>query len=276
MSASEPRPRVETGREPDLLTYIWNLPNFHVLQNNPQKVLDAIDKFNTEEKRLINIGPKKGVLIDTLISEKKPSIMIELGGYVGYSAIRFGDALKRAGGKKYYSFEIDPINASVAKLLIELSGLQDVVSVIVAPSHESLANVVKDSLIESIEILFVDHWKDRYIYDLWLVERLGLLKKGESVIVADNISPEAERGTEYVDWLNASQSEKEGILRKYSFGADFENVDLVKTIKEKGVRDSGIDLGNVPGVPSYVYETKLHEFRGNSGRTDGVAITNVL
>ncbi|KAJ5528078.1 O-methyltransferase [Penicillium frequentans] len=275
MGSTEPRPRVEAGREPDLLTYIWALPNFHELANNPSKVLEAIDKFNTEEKRLINIGPRKGVVIDKIIQERKPSIMVEMGGYVGYSAIRFGDALRRAGGKKYYSLEINPINASVAKMLIELAGLQDIITVIVAPSHEALAQLVQDGSIEQIEILFLDHWKDRYLYDLWFVERLGLLNK-ESVIVADNISPEAGRGIAYVDWLKATKAEKEETLKAHEFSDDFEGLDLANLIKKKGIKDVGVDLANVEGVPSYVYETQIHPFQGHSGRTDGVAITKVL
>ncbi|KAJ5898694.1 O-methyltransferase [Penicillium tannophilum] len=275
MGSTEPRPRIEAGREPDLLTYIWALPNFHELANNPSRVLDAIDKFNTEEKRLINIGPRKGIIIDKIIQERKPSTMVEMGGYVGYSAIRFGDALRRAGGKKYYSLEINPINASVAKMLIELAGLQDIITVIVAPSHEALAQLVQDGSIEQIEILFLDHWKDRYLYDMWFVERLGLLNK-ESVIVADNISPEAGRGIAYVDWLKATKTEKEEILKAHGFSDDFKDLDLAKLIKAKGINDVGVDLANVEGVPSYVYETEIHPFQGHSGRTDGVAITKVL
>ncbi|KAJ5630474.1 O-methyltransferase [Penicillium longicatenatum] len=275
MASIEPRPRIETGREPDLLTYIWALPNFHELANNPSKVLDAIDKFNTEENRLINVGPKKGAVIDKVIEERRPSTMIEMGGYVGYSAIKFGDTLRRAGGKKYYSLEINPINASVAKMLIELAGLQDIVTVIVAPSHEALAQLVQEGAIEKIELLFFDHWEDRYRYDLWFVERLGLLNRA-SLLVADNISPEAGRGVDYVDWLKATAAAKEEILKAHELSDDFESLNLAMLIKEKGVKGMGVDLGNVEGVPTYIYETKIHPFEGHSGRMDGVAITKVL
>lgn len=192
--------------------------------------------------------------------------MIEMGGYVGYSAIKLGDALRRAGGKKYYSLEINPINASVAKMLIELAGLQDIVTVIVAPSHEALAQLVQSGAVGQVEILFMDHWKDRYLYDLWFVERLGLLNN-ESVIVADNISPEAGRGIAYVDWLKANTTEKEKILKGHEFADDFKDLDLANLIKEKGIKGAGVDLGNVEGVPSYVYETEIHPFQGHSGRT---------
>jgi len=45
----------------------------------------------------------KGAFITDIIAERKPSVMIELGGYVGYSAILFGEEIKKKGGKQYLS-----------------------------------------------------------------------------------------------------------------------------------------------------------------------------
>lgn len=192
--------------------------------------------------------------------------MLELGGYVGYSAIKFGDAVRKAGGKRYISLELNPINAAVAKLLIELAGLQDIVSVIVAPAYLSIAQLVQDGVLDSVEMLFIDHWKDRYVPDLWLVERLGLLRAGQSVVIADNISLASGRGTDYVEWLQASSADKKTILARQTFGDGVDGVDLGRLVKERGVKN-GVDLENVPGNPSIVYETQLHEFEGQSGRT---------
>jgi predicted O-methyltransferase YrrM len=51
-------------------------------------VLAAIDDFvQVTEKRLMTIGPNKGSFISQLIHDHKPSTVIELGGFVGYSAI---------------------------------------------------------------------------------------------------------------------------------------------------------------------------------------------
>lgn len=213
---------------------------------------------------LINVGPKKGQLVADLIAERKPSVMVELGAYIGYSAIKFGDAVRRAGGKKYLSFELNPVNAAVSKVLIELAGLQDFVQVVIAPSHLSIAGLVQDSVVDYLEFFFVDHWKDRYVPDIWLVERLGLLRAGKSVVVADNVS--RSRSTEYAEWVQASPAEKRAILDRHSFKDSWDGVNLVKSIREKGLKDIGLDLENVPGKPDFEYETTIHEFEGSGGR----------
>lgn len=225
-------------------------------------MLAAIDDFvAVTDKRLMTIGPHKGAFIGQLIRERKPSTVIELGGFVGYSAILFGDALRAVGGNRrprFLSLEINPVNAAVANQLIELAGLRDVVTVLVAPSHRSIARLVRENGIENgvIEFLFLDHWKDRYLYDLWLVESLGLLKPGVSVIVADNcIVPGAP---EYLEYVRASPAEKAALLKAHQFpDALLQGADLVKAIKSGA---ENVELENVPGDPSYVYESSLTKF----------------
>jgi catechol O-methyltransferase len=216
----------------------------------------------------MNIGPAKGGLIASFIAERRPSTMIELGGYVGYSAIKFGDAVRRAGGQRYLSLEINPVYAAVANMLVDLAGLRDVVRIIVAPSHMSLAQLVRENAIDGVDILFFDHWKDRYLPDLWLVEQLGLLKPGRSVLVADNVlRPGAPL---YLDWVRASPAEKREKLKEQSGLSVLKGIDdLAKAIKEKGATETGVDLANVPGNPNLVYESEIHTF---SEEFDGVTV----
>jgi catechol O-methyltransferase len=159
--------------------------------------------------------------------------------------------------------EINPVNAAIANQLVELAGLRDIVTVLVAPSHKSIARLVKENEIDSIEFLFVDHWKDRYLYNLWLIESLGLLKPGVSVIAADNcIVPGAP---EYLAWVRASPAEKAAQLKERQFPESvLQGADLIKAIKSGA---ENVELENVPGDPSYVYETSLTKFVMGSGRT---------
>ncbi|KAL1968704.1 hypothetical protein VTN77DRAFT_1530 [Rasamsonia byssochlamydoides] len=267
------RPRHDDNRETDLLQHIFSLPNLDDLRGQPDKILAAIDDFSTNNKHLMNIGPHKGQLIVSLIAERKPSTVIELGGYVGYSAIKFGDAVRRAGGKRYLSLEINPVYAAVANMLVDLAGLRDIVRILVAPSHLSLARLVRDNAIDHVELLFLDHWKDRYLPDLWLVEQLGLLKPGVSVLAADNVlKPGAP---EYLDWVRSSPAEKREKLKQQNT-VDLGGIDLAKAIKEKGEKNTGVDLENVPGNPNLVYETEIHIFERRDGSKDGVEITKVV
>jgi catechol O-methyltransferase len=61
-----------------------------------------------------------------------------LGGYIGYSCILFGDAVRKAGGERYYSLEMNPEFAAVIMSLVDLAGLSGIVKVIVGSSDALL------------------------------------------------------------------------------------------------------------------------------------------
>ncbi|KAI6891526.1 hypothetical protein KC355_g21167, partial [Hortaea werneckii] len=93
----------DDGREIELLHFVYSKPDIDDIRGNPAKVLAAIDEFGRKKKYLMNVGEDKGRIVTDLIAEVKPKTMVELGGYIGYSTILFGDAVKKAGGKQYFS-----------------------------------------------------------------------------------------------------------------------------------------------------------------------------
>lgn len=73
-------------------------------------MLQTIEEF-TKTHHMMNIGPFKGAVIDAEIRKKQPLIMAELGGFTGYSAVRFASVQRDAAGDNkshYYSFEFNP------------------------------------------------------------------------------------------------------------------------------------------------------------------------
>lgn len=194
------------GREVALLEYVYGRPDLDQLRGNPAKVLEAIDAFARSETGLINVGEEKGAVVCDLIAQRKPSIMIELGGYVGYSAILFGNALRQAGGKRYFSVEKSPLFAAVAASLIDLAGLRDTVRVVVGTGAEGVLRLHNEGALgRQVDMAFFDHYKPAYTADLKLLERLGLVGKG-TVLVADNmINP---GNPPYAAWVRASVAEK--------------------------------------------------------------------
>jgi catechol O-methyltransferase len=177
--------KFDDGREIALLHFIYKHPNLAELRGNPQKILEAIDEYGRTKKYLMNIGPyKSGTVIDLILKEK-PSIVVELGGYVGYSAIAFGNALRKAGGKRYYSLEFNPEFGAVIGSLIELAGLSDLVKVVIGASSDSLRRLHAEGKLKHIDLLFLDHYKPLYVKDLKICEELGLVGQG-SILAADN------------------------------------------------------------------------------------------
>ena len=194
------------GRELALLDYMYSHPELEQLRGNPEKVLRAIDAFAQSVTGLVNIGQTKGAIVCDVIARHKPATVLELGGYVGYSAIMFGHAMKEAGGKRYFSVEKSPFFAAVAASLVDLAGLRDTVRIVVGTGAEGIQLLVREgALSPRIGMAFLDHHKPSYTADLKLCERLGLIGNG-TVLVADNMI--LPGNPPYAAWVRASPAEK--------------------------------------------------------------------
>jgi catechol O-methyltransferase len=178
-------------------------------------------------------------------------MMLELGGYVGYSAIMFGDALRRAGGKTYLSLERNPEFGAVSTMLVDLAGLRDVVRVIIGPADQSLKRLHGAGDIQHIELMFLDHWKAAYTADLKLCEQLGMVSQG-TVVAADNvIYPGAP---DYLEYVRSSVEKKRANIREARERAGFPPSTPSKDISEL---EDGKASFSLLGNPNLIYETKL-------------------
>jgi len=110
----------------------------HAEHGNPASVVACMDEF-ASTTHIMNVGDVKGKIIDEEISKKQPTIMAELGGYTGYSAVRFANKQREAAGNKpshYHSFEFSQVFAARMREMVELAGLGDQVTVHVGPFSE--------------------------------------------------------------------------------------------------------------------------------------------
>jgi catechol O-methyltransferase len=162
------------------------------LQGNPQAILEAIDSYAKTKKRMM-VFQKNKLDISREVLEKvnpKPKVLVELGTYVGNSAVAWGAMLKEINGSsadevKVFSMELEKQFAEIANDFLDLAGLQGTVQIVQGQSSDSLKRLKEDKKLEKIDVLFLDHWEKFYLSDLQLCEDLGLFKKG-TVIIADN------------------------------------------------------------------------------------------
>ena len=193
----------------------------------------------------MNIGAPKAAVVCKYIAEVKPSTVVELGGYVGYSAIVFGDAVKRAGGKQFISLEADPLFAAVARSLVDLAGLGDVVKVMVGKSNDILPSLKLSGEIDSLDMLFMDHWKLLYRQDLKLCEELELVRQG-TLLAADNYT--ATGNPLFSEYLHSSVEEKRRIVKE---GPPAGESEKIRKTFGPGGEDLNLDL---KGNPELQYE----------------------
>jgi catechol O-methyltransferase len=177
--------QVGDGREQAALQWVLQ----HARKGDVDSVIATIDEFAYKHSFLINVGDAKGGLLDTAILKQQPKLALELGAYVGYSALRTGRVLPK--GSRLISIEFNEANAAIARQMIEYAGLTDRVTVVsgfIGDGGKTIERLEREFGIGpgKIDFVFVDHAKDAYLPDLKTLLALGWLSKG-AVVVADNV-----------------------------------------------------------------------------------------
>jgi catechol O-methyltransferase len=131
----------------------------------------------------MNVGDKKGLLLDAELKKKAPQVVVELGAYCGYSALRIARLLPKGG--HLYSIEINPLNAAIATKIIEFAGMSDRVTFIVGTVSTKIGALKEKYGVNKIDLLFLDHLKSEYKSDLIMLENGGFIQSS-SVLVGDN------------------------------------------------------------------------------------------
>ncbi|KAJ5588467.1 hypothetical protein N7537_011145 [Penicillium hordei] len=253
------------GREDQLLSFISNHPQLPQIRNSPEAVLAAIDEFGRTRDFLMNVGPHKGKVITDIIATDRPSTILEIGGYIGYSAIMFGHALRKAAtatgshaqAPRFLSLEMNPKFTAVSRALVSIAGLDDVVDIWEGPCRASLQRLANrktsNSTTKPWDMVFLDHSKISYLNDLKLCEELGLVAPG-SMVVADDMKRPGN--PQYSEYVRASPEKKTEAYLPF-----------------KGcLSDGGISLGN----PFLVYETALVEELEPTGHMDAVEVSKCV
>ncbi|MFD0360871.1 O-methyltransferase [Nocardia sp. GCM10030253] len=177
--------QVGDGREAALRDHVLG----HATAGDPESVLAAIDDFARNRSILMNVGDEKGLLLDAAVRRAEPKLLLELGTYCGYSAVRAGRLMPARA--RLVSVEASPANAEIGRAVIEHAGLADRVSVVVGKIGDGGATVQR--LIDeygftsgSVDFAFIDHWKTEYLPDLETIISADWLHPG-SIVVADNV-----------------------------------------------------------------------------------------
>ena len=151
---------------------------------SPSSVLSEVDDFCWSEHWMMNVGPEKGRVVDEALQRSKPTVVVEFGTYVGYSAVRWASQLPPGG--RLWSVDPDPASQAAAGKLLTKAGLRARVTLLRARASDAIPTLQRELDGRPIDVLFIDHAKQEYLPDLKRVEEAGLLRAG-SVIAADNV-----------------------------------------------------------------------------------------
>ncbi|KAI6250324.1 putative catechol O-methyltransferase 2 [Erysiphe necator] len=255
----------DDGREEKLLEYVKAKLDPESL-NRSQDIIQLIDDFGVNENFMMNVGERKGSCVVDLIERHKPAIMMELGSYVGYSTVLFASVLKKIGGSSYISFEREPKFASVAAAMVDLAGLSDIVRFVVGPSSSSLVSEHAAGRLNSVDIVFFDHYKPSYVIDLKILESLNIIHEG-TVLIADNVIDPGNPS--YLSYVRSSPDQKSASINAASIDLNAFPSDSVHQYK----KDYAPDKTELPGNPNILYESRLVLSQEPTGSPDGLEIS---
>jgi catechol O-methyltransferase len=177
--------QVGDGREEALAQYVVA----NARQGDLDDVIGTIDRFCYEQSVMINVGDEKGAILDAAVRRTDPKLVLELGTYCGYSALRVARAMGPQA--RLVSIEFNPANAAIARRIWDHAGVGDRLTVVVGTLGDGGATAARLQSEHgfakgSVDLVFVDHDKNAYLPDLRLIIERGWLHPG-SVAVADNV-----------------------------------------------------------------------------------------
>ena len=166
-------------------------------KNNPKSILQTIDNFVLESGQfLMNVGPEKGEILRDHLLKSKPNNVIELGTFIGYSAVLISSTIGEKS--KLTSIDSDSHSIEIAKELINFAGLDDKVNLM----HGNAEEIIPE-LNFNADFVFIDHAKKKYLSDLKLLEREEIIIKNCTVF-ADNVGIFKDEMVEYFDHVRNS------------------------------------------------------------------------
>lgn len=171
------------------------------------KLLALMDEFSYNTAFLISIGYDKAKIVRDLIREKKPKTFVELGGYLGYSALLVADAMKEyAPDAKVWSVELDSGCADKAEEFVRLAGLEKNIEFVRATGVDAVEKMQSKGLFKGVDMLFLDHVEDLYMQDFKFYLEKGVVGTGATVFADNVVRPGAPEYRKYVRGLKGVES----------------------------------------------------------------------
>lgn len=177
-------------------------------------VLAGIEKV-AQQISLPIIGIEKGGVLERIVKENQPRLVLEIGTLVGYSTILMAKNMKKG---KIISIEINKKNHSAAKANIEMADLSNNVELLYGDALEIIP-----TLEGPFDLVFIDAVKEDYLKYLKAAE--PKMTKN-AVVVADNVGVFKDKMKSFLEYVR-----KSGKYRSELHDFGFDGVEVSKRIR---------------------------------------------
>ena len=161
----------------DLLEAIYLYAEDHSKAPDPLLLeLERTTHLKTLAPRMLS-GHLQGNLLTMLSQIKRPSYILEIGTFTGYSALCLAKGLVPGG--KLITIEYDPEHAEIASEAVSVSGFADIITMMVGDAKKIIPQL--DGF---FDLVFIDADKEGYsqYFDL-IIDKC----KAGALILADNV-----------------------------------------------------------------------------------------
>ena len=162
---------------PELYQYLLSIS----VQEHP-----LLLELRKETKKLytanMQIAPEQGQFLQLIIKLLGAINVIEVGTYTGYSSLAMALALPKNG--KIIACDTNESWTSIAKSFWGMAGVQEKISLKLAPAKETLEKLIAMGQAESFDLVFID--ADKINYQAYYEKSLKLIKDG-GLIIIDNV-----------------------------------------------------------------------------------------
>ena len=77
-------------------------------------------------------------ILDGIVADISPTIVVEIGAYFGYSAVRMARLVMKKKGAKLISIEFNPINADSSCDFVKFAGLSRIVDIVTGSAADKI------------------------------------------------------------------------------------------------------------------------------------------
>jgi predicted O-methyltransferase YrrM len=173
-----------------------------------EKILKLLDDIAQTDNSNLVVPLADGRLLRMLAESTGAKNVVEIGTYVGYSAMWF--CLLRNTSGHITTHEIDPKNAALARDNFKKAGVENLVTIVEGDAHETVTK-----LKDPIDILFID--ADKPGYADYLRKLLPLVRPG-GLILAHNTTNSGRQMPDYFTAVTTDPSLDSIFLNQQSMG----------------------------------------------------------
>jgi catechol O-methyltransferase len=187
-----------------------------------------MDEFG-EHYPMYKLGAEKGALLEGVLRAAPPMAALEVGTFLGYSALRTARLLPPGG--RLLCIEASAANAATARAVLDYAGVGERVEILLGVAAKALPEAAARLGPTGADFVFLDHCKECYLPDTRAMEALGVIRAG-TVLAADNVLyPGAP---DFLAWVDSGAARYATRL----LGAAFEYETVWKEGWEKGKADA--------------------------------------